>query len=169
MPKSSICRGKSNYYVRDLVNFGLSYSGGINEDWKYGFAILSHFGRSYNNGCHGVKSFSIEGDLSYRQISVNGRLVNDLSSLHKILSKKHDTCGEVNIVYNAGQFSLSGGYFWSNRQLPDGQNSFSRSYNFGAKYLYKKYEIFGKYRKLFTSGNNGQIFMLGVKLPKFEF
>lgn len=169
VPNSSVCRGKSNYYTRDLVNIGLSYSGAVNEDCKYGFAILSHFGRSYDDGYHGVKSFSIEGNLSYRQFSVNGRLVNDLSSLHKILSKKHDTCGEVNFVYKMGQFSLNCGYFWSHRQLSDGQNSFSKSYSIGGKYVYKEYEIFGKYRKIFTAGNDGQIFMVGVKLPKFEF
>lgn len=156
-PDSSICRGKCRYSpVKHLACIGLSYEKGLSENVNVGLSVIGVTGQSGSYNARNAKSCTFEGYLSYKNLTINGRIVSDFSSLKA--DNKNDTSYAMNAIYKHKRGSIYVGRFISHR------NSIkSKYYSIGFTQKIMSCEGFAEYKRMLSEDNNGHIVIFGVK------
>jgi len=156
-PDSSICRGKYRYSpVKHLACIGLSYERGISENVNVGLSVVGVAGQSVASGVRNAKSCTLEGYISYKNWTINGRIVSDFSSLKA--DDKNDTSHEMNAIYQHKRGSIYIGHFISHRH-----SITSKCYSVGFTQKIMSCEGFAEYKRVLSKDNNGHSVIFGVK------
>lgn len=156
-PDSSICRGKYRYSpVKHLACIGLSYERGLSENVNIGLSVIGVTGQSGSSYVRNAKSCTLEGYLSYKNWTINGRIVSDSSSLKA--DDKNDSSYEINAIYKHKRGSIYIGHFISHRH-----SITSKYYSVGLTQKIMSCEGFAEYKRILSKENNGHIVIFGVK------
>lgn len=158
IPNSSVCRGKYSYYAKNVVTFGASYDGGLNDKLSFGGSGVLFLGQSYSNDYHHLKSFVIEGYLRYANFTVNNRFVHNGTSTQLLNSDKSDHSYEVNLIYSKNALQVGIGHCVLHR-LSD----VSKIYNICLEYKFKRCDTYVEIKNIRTASRRWNSFSFGIR------
>ncbi len=160
-PNTSLCRGISETYTKDLISIGAMHNGIFFNKVPFGTSIIGYIGKSFHKKQHNVKSVMCEFYIKYHQLSINNRIVIDNSSLQSLDINNLDALYYSNIQYTIKKLKLSLGYLTSCKTVA--VNRF-RSKAYTASILYKanKFDTFINFKHLHTKETTGNSFSIGI-------
>lgn len=156
IPNSSVCRGISKHYTRDLIGFGASYEGG-RDSFKYGASAIQYFARAYNANTRSVQATWCEGFVGYKGLTLSGRIIFDGNSLQQLSQDRPSTTYGLDISYTKKNTTFLVGHTISHKY-----NETFRAYTTSIQQKIGNNTLFTQYKHLHSKNNKGHIIMIGM-------
>ena len=159
IPNSSICRGISKRYAKNLISLGISYEGG-QDNVTYGLSSIGYLGKAYESTLRNIKALACEGVIGYKNIALSGRTIFDGSSLQRLEQNNFDTTYMVDLSYTVRNTKLSIGHIVSHRTSESFETA--KAYTASVQHKIGRYNLFTQYKRLYSKNNNGHIITFGI-------